>query len=123
MEARLRLGRMRTCCRTWSGWSGGAAARAGARPADARALPRRSPGRRVVRVRRARSVLGEELGLEPGPDLRALELAILRQDTALDVEPAELRERRRLPAPATPLIGRRRQVGEVRDLLAVPRGS
>ena len=63
--------------------------------------------------RRARSVLGEELGLEPGPELRALELAILRQDPALDVEPAELRERRRLPAPATPLIGRRRQVDEV----------
>ena len=35
--------------------------------------------------RDARSLLIEELGLEPGPALRDLETAILRQDTALDV--------------------------------------
>jgi DNA-binding SARP family transcriptional activator/WD40 repeat protein len=33
---------------------------------------------------RARSVLVEELGVEPGPDLRRLEAAILAQDPALD---------------------------------------
>jgi DNA-binding SARP family transcriptional activator len=35
--------------------------------------------------RDARSLLVEELGLEPGPALRELEIAILRQDPALDV--------------------------------------
>ena len=51
-----------------------------------------------------------ELGLEPSAELRALELAILRQDPALT-------PRSRLPAPATPLIGRRREVEEVGGLL------
>jgi len=31
----------------------------------------------------ARSTLAEELGLEPGPGLRGLEVAILRQDPSL----------------------------------------
>ena len=35
--------------------------------------------------RDARHVLAEELGLEPGPELRRLESAILRQDEALEV--------------------------------------
>ncbi len=51
-----------------------------------------------------------ELGLEPSPELRELELAILRRDPKLDARP-------RLPAPVTPLIGRRREVEEVRALL------
>jgi predicted ATPase/DNA-binding SARP family transcriptional activator len=50
----------------------------------------------------------DELGLEPGEQLRKLELAILRRDPKLDA---------RLPAPVTPLIGRRREVREVRALL------
>ena len=36
---------------------------------------------------RARSLLIEELGLEPGPALRELQAAILRQDPALDLQP------------------------------------
>ena len=52
----------------------------------------------------------DELGLEPGPELRALELAILRRDPKLDARP-------RLPAPVTPLIGRRREVEEVASAL------
>src|SRR5262249_56788149 len=39
-------------------------------------------------VRRLRAVLQRELGLDPGPDLVALEQAILRQDSALLVEAA-----------------------------------
>ena len=35
--------------------------------------------------RDARSLLADELGLEPGPALRELEMAILRQDAALDL--------------------------------------
>ena len=33
----------------------------------------------------ARSVLGEQLGLDPGPELRSLEVAILDHDPALDL--------------------------------------
>ena len=69
-----------------------AAARARARPADARALPRRPPGRGARRLPRGRELLVEELGLEPGAPLRELQAAILRQDPAL-VGP------RRAPAP------------------------
>jgi predicted ATPase/DNA-binding SARP family transcriptional activator len=65
----------------------------------------------------ARRTLVDELGLDPTPELRELEAAILRQDPALGVEPAELRERRRLPVPATPLVGRRQEVAQVSELL------
>ena len=59
----------------------------------------------------------DELGLEPAAELRALQGAILRQDAALDVEPEAVRQRRHLPAPATPFIGRREEVDAVKDLL------
>ncbi|HEX3296603.1 MAG TPA: BTAD domain-containing putative transcriptional regulator [Nocardioides sp.] len=39
-------------------------------------------------LRRVRVVLARDLGLDPGPDLVALEQAILRQDPGLSVEPA-----------------------------------
>ena len=65
------------------------AARAAARPAHARALPRRPSGRRADRVpRRARDYLVGELGLEPRKELRALEQAMLRQDDSLELAPA-----------------------------------
>jgi predicted ATPase/DNA-binding SARP family transcriptional activator len=67
--------------------------------------------------RRARRVLRDELGLEPGPELRELQQAILRHDAALRIESRELRARRHLPAPPTALIGRRREVDEVSGLL------
>jgi DNA-binding SARP family transcriptional activator/WD40 repeat protein len=38
--------------------------------------------------RHARETLVEEIGIEPGPELRQLHAAILRQDPALNVEPA-----------------------------------
>jgi DNA-binding SARP family transcriptional activator len=37
---------------------------------------------------RCRTMLGDELGLEPGPELRRLEAAVLTQDPALDWRPA-----------------------------------
>ena len=64
-----------------------------------------------------RHALREELGLEPGPELRALQQAILRQDAALRVEPPEIRARRHLPAPQTTLFGRRDELEEVGTLL------
>ena len=59
----------------------------------------------------------DDLGLEPGAALRALQGAILRQDATLDVEPESLRERRHLPAPATSFVGRRAEVDAVTTLL------
>jgi predicted ATPase/DNA-binding SARP family transcriptional activator len=64
----------------------------------------------------ARDALVEELGLEPSPELREVQAAILRQDPALTVESPELRARRRLPAPATALIGRQAELDDVRTL-------
>lgn len=59
----------------------------------------------------------DELGLEPGAELRALQGAILRQDTVLDVEPESVRSSRHLPASATPFVGRRAEVDAVTELL------
>ena len=41
----------------------------------------------LAAYRRARTVLVDELGLEPTPALQELERAILRHDSALDLEP------------------------------------
>ena len=67
-----------------------------------------------------RHVLGEELGLEPGPELRRLELAILAQDPALDA-PAMTQQgsvtwagrRSRIPESLTPLVGRTAELQEL----------
>jgi WD40 repeat protein/DNA-binding SARP family transcriptional activator len=57
--------------------------------------------------RHARATLIEEIGIEPTPELRALHDAILRQDPALDVEPAAAELPRELdPASSPPLMGR-----------------
>jgi DNA-binding SARP family transcriptional activator/DNA-binding beta-propeller fold protein YncE len=55
----------------------------------------------LARYREARAVLMDELGVEPGPVLRELEVAMLRQDPALDPEPPlrpRVRRRRRAAA-------------------------
>ena len=67
--------------------------------------------------RRACRAMRDELGLEPGPALQELQRAILEQDAALAVEPAELRARRHLPAPETPLVGREAELAELAALL------
>jgi predicted ATPase/DNA-binding SARP family transcriptional activator len=66
---------------------------------------------------RAREAMLEELGIEPGPVLQELQQSILRQDAALTVEPPELRARRHLPAPETPLVGRAAELAELMTLL------
>jgi predicted ATPase/DNA-binding SARP family transcriptional activator len=76
--------------------------------------------------RRTFATLVQELGIEPGPALKALELAVLEQSPAL--EPAvdwSLRPKGNPPAPAagplpvapTPTIGRERDIPAVRSLL------
>jgi predicted ATPase/DNA-binding SARP family transcriptional activator len=71
----------------------------------------------LAAYRETRRILDEELGLEPGDELNELQHAILRQDAALRVEAPELRARRHLPAPATPLVGRDDELGELSGLL------
>ena len=67
----------------------------------------------------ARAVLVEQLGLEPGPELKAAEAAILAQDASL--APTAARTARplpgNLPADANRLVGRTREVEAVSELL------
>ena len=72
-----------------------------------------------------RDVLAEELGLDPGPELRQLETAILDHDPALlapDIATtgptATNRRRTNLKAALTPLIGRERELVELVALIA-----
>lgn len=68
--------------------------------------------------RAGRELLVEELGLEPSAELRELQAGILRQDPVL-ADPAS-RRRRNLPAPPTPLVGRKRETEELAALLRGP---
>ncbi|WP_157252899.1 BTAD domain-containing putative transcriptional regulator [Nonomuraea typhae] len=62
-----------------------------------------------------RTRLAEDLGVDPGPELRALHQSILRRDPALDLR------RTNLPAPLTELVGREKAVEEIGELLAAAR--
>ena len=86
-------------------------------------------------LRRVRTVLAEELGLEPGAELRDLQAAVLRQDPALDWVPtrdvAAAVVPTTPPAPATPaapaapwpMVGRDDELAELVGLLdAADRG-
>ena len=94
----------------------------------------------LAAYRSAREVLVDELGVEPGPELRALELAVLRQEPGLLGSPRELEgpdaagarpstgtTRRELPAihngPSitTSFVGRLDELGTVGKLLATER--
>jgi predicted ATPase/DNA-binding SARP family transcriptional activator len=72
----------------------------------------------LTAYRDARAVLDAELGLEPGPELRALEQAILTHDPSL-AAPA-LAQPGIPPAPPTPTIGRDEAL---RDVLAALEGT
>jgi predicted ATPase/DNA-binding SARP family transcriptional activator len=61
----------------------------------------------------ARHVLDEELGLEPGPDLRRLQEAILAHDPAIAAVPDGRRRRGNLPAPSTSFVGRDDDVRQI----------
>jgi hypothetical protein len=62
----------------------------------------------------ARTALLDELGLEPGPDLRELEQAILRQDESLSRRPLP---ESNVPAPVSTLVGRERELEEICETL------
>jgi len=74
----------------------------------------------LAAYRAARRVFVEELGIEPGPRLRELEAAILRQDAELAPRPAsaDAAPPIALPAPPTPLIGRDAELTEAETLFA-----
>ena len=65
--------------------------------------------------RHARRTLVDELGIEPGAELQELERAILRQDPALAL-PAS-RAKSNIPAPLTPLVGRRLELAALTSLV------
>jgi predicted ATPase/DNA-binding SARP family transcriptional activator len=65
----------------------------------------------------ARRVLADELGLEPGPDLRRLQEAILAHDPAIAAVPVDRRRRGNLPAPSTSFVGREEELGQLAALL------
>jgi predicted ATPase/DNA-binding SARP family transcriptional activator len=67
--------------------------------------------------RRARQTLADELGLDPSPDLQQLERAILTHDAALEAPAAAAPTPSRLPTPATPLVGRERELSDAAALL------
>jgi predicted ATPase/DNA-binding SARP family transcriptional activator len=63
-----------------------------------------------------RARLDDELGLEPRPALRELQRRILLQDPELDLS-AESVSAGALPVSPNPLVGRARELGELRSLL------
>ena len=65
--------------------------------------------------RSARRTLVDELGIEPGAELQELERAILRQDPALALPAA--RAKSSIPAPLTPLVGRRLELAALTSLV------
>jgi predicted ATPase len=68
----------------------------------------------LAAYRRARAVLAEELGIEPGEELRALEQAVLRQQ----VPAAPRRAQHNLPARLTSFVGREQELAALDEMVA-----
>ncbi len=75
--------------------------------------------------REGRRLLGEELGLEPGPELRRLESAILTHDPSLSPPAASTPTMANgagshpgIPQPLTPLVGRDAELRDLKGLMA-----
>jgi len=69
----------------------------------------------LAAYRRVTRQLADELGIDPGPELAALEQQVLSHDRTLAASP---RRRGNLPALATPLVGRADDLAVVRASLA-----
>ena len=83
-------------------------------------------GEALRAYRAARTVLGEELGLDPGPELQRLEAAILARDPALDLAAGVVRDGRgdgaagpvgNVPVAISSFVGRVEEIDTVADLL------
>src|SRR6185503_13175615 len=70
----------------------------------------------LAAIRRVRVILRDDLGLDPGPSLIALEQAILQQDPALALAGPDA-VGTRVPAPTSNLIGRDVDRQKVVDLV------
>ncbi len=71
----------------------------------------------LAAYRDARRALHDELGIEPGEELRSLERKILQQDPGLAAPARSEPSISQLPAPLTPLVGRVRELDQLRELL------
>jgi predicted ATPase/DNA-binding SARP family transcriptional activator len=71
-------------------------------------------------MRVGRQLLVDELGIEPGPELRRLERMILAHDSALTADRPGAGLVGRLPAPANETIGRGAELAEIGELLVHP---
>lgn len=71
-------------------------------------------------MRSGRRMLVDELGIEPGPELRRLEQMILAHDPELSAAPPGGGFAPRLPAPWNETIGRDEELAEIGDLLVRP---
>lgn len=87
----------------------------------------RDAGRRAEALQAytdARSVLVDELGVEPGPDLKALHAELLRDDSQAQrppapvVTPARAEPSQHLPAARSRLVGRDRETSGIAELVA-----
>lgn len=72
----------------------------------------------LAAYRRARGLLDEELGLEPGEELQRLEQSILRHEVPAARPPEE---RHNLPAPVSSFIGRETELADIDRLLTTGR--
>src|SRR6202012_871566 len=75
-------------------------------------------GEALAACRRARSVLAEELGLDPGQELQRLEQQVLRQE--VPAAPPPVRQGN-MPVPLSDLVGREADLAALEDLLAQSR--
>jgi len=66
---------------------------------------------------KARALLLDEFGIDPGPELQELQRRILNQDPSL-LAPVSRRSGPRIPAPPTPLVGRSDHVHELASLIS-----
>ncbi|WP_167759191.1 BTAD domain-containing putative transcriptional regulator, partial [Blastococcus sp. TF02A_35] len=73
-------------------------------------------------LRRARAHLAEELGVDPGRELRELEAALLDHDPSLDARPSPAPAPTRAAPPPAPAVSLGR-TAELDQLLALARGS
>jgi predicted ATPase/DNA-binding SARP family transcriptional activator len=71
----------------------------------------------LARYAAARALLHDELGLEPGRELQDLQRRILQHDPGLVGPPIANAAATALPMPLNRLLGRTRELGELRDLL------
>jgi predicted ATPase/DNA-binding SARP family transcriptional activator len=72
----------------------------------------------LAAYRRARVMLADELGIEPGEELRRLEQAVLRQEVPAA---APRRERHNLPVQLTSFVGRERELAALAGLVGAAR--